>query len=422
MKNILNKNGIIGVLDIGTYTTKCLLVRQGVNGKIDFLGHGLCKTSGISNSEIVNSEQVTETIKKAVEEAEKEANDKIENVIVSVSAKKIISTIKHLDKTLNDQIVTKQDIFRLQNKISNHIQSDNEKEKKVNLHTFFVCYSLDDRVLNNNIPINLSGEKLTMYYNSISADKFAIQDLKTCIERSHLTVSKFVAAPLMVGLATLKTEELKNGTLVIDFGAGSTGISYFYDNQNVFCKKIDFGSTNLSSRIAKELKITPLDAEDIKIKYGSCLNNQSYKDIEIKAYPIGIRDNTTLITTTKYAISEIIISEIDRFIKEIQDLIFKENIKNSISEIVLVGNGSKIEGFKERLSQELCNQNCRFGEPMHIPYGQKIIDSKIKDSFINCFGVVYYATHELLKNESTPKKGQKSEGKLQQIWNFFSNI
>lgn len=261
-----------------------------------------------------------------------------------------------------------------------------------------------------------------MYYNNIHAPKNAVQDLKTCVEMSHLNVSKFVASPLMVGLASLKKEELEYGTLVIDFGAGSTGVSYFIDNQNIFCDTISFGSFDITKKIEKELQITPQKADDIKIKYGSCLNNQSYKDIEIKTYPIGIKDNTSLITKTKYDISQIIIPEIDNLLEKINEVIAKRNISDGILEIVLVGDGCQLEGFKERLIQKLDNQNCRFGEPVHIPCGQKIIDSKIKNSFMNCFGMLYYVTHELLKNEDCQEENSKSRGKLQKIWNFFSNI
>lgn len=98
MKNILNKNGIICVLDIGTYTTKCLLARRITNDKIELLGHGLCKTEGLKASKICNAEQVINTIKKTVEEAEKQANEKIENIIVSVCSNEIESTLQNEDK------------------------------------------------------------------------------------------------------------------------------------------------------------------------------------------------------------------------------------------------------------------------------------------------------------------------------------
>ncbi|MCQ2965356.1 MAG: cell division protein FtsA [Alphaproteobacteria bacterium] len=421
MKNILNKNGIICALDIGTYTTKCLLARQISNDKIVLLGHGICKTNGMNKSEVSNSELLTETIKKVVETAEKQANEKIENVIVSVGSSEMKSTIEHEDKIFNNQMITKQDISRLQNKIVNRVQNENEKNNEINIHTFFVCYDLDGNA-RQNAPINLFGEKLSMYYNSIFTKKFFVQNLKTSVETSLLNTSKFVAAPLMAGLASLKKEELENGTLVIDFGAGSTGISFFQENQNYVCEKINFGSADITERIKRELKINRQDAENIKIKYGSCLNNQSYRDIEIKVYPVGIKDNNSLITKTKYDISEIIISEIDILFNKIKKIIDDREIQANISEIVLVGNGCLLEGFRERLSLFLENQNCRFGEPVHIPCGQKVIDSKIKNSFMNCFGIIYYTTHELLKNEPTKKSGPKPNNRLQKIWQFFSNI
>jgi len=76
------ENNIIVGLDIGTTKVCAIVGREDEYGKIDILGIGRADSEGVNRGVITNIDRTVEAIKKAVAEAENQANVNIRSVYV----------------------------------------------------------------------------------------------------------------------------------------------------------------------------------------------------------------------------------------------------------------------------------------------------------------------------------------------------
>ena len=84
----MNRQDIYISLDIGSSTIK-VLIGDMSNNQLRVIGVGSVKSNGIRKSTIVDIEATVQSIKKAVEQAERMTNIKVERVVLGVPANQV---------------------------------------------------------------------------------------------------------------------------------------------------------------------------------------------------------------------------------------------------------------------------------------------------------------------------------------------
>jgi len=110
-----NNQDIVCGLDIGTTKIACIIGRRNEQGKIEILGMGKSRSDGVSRGVVANIQKTVESIRAAVEEAEKSAGVEVRSVNVGIAGQHIRS-MQHRGMKMRERLedeITQDDIDQL---------------------------------------------------------------------------------------------------------------------------------------------------------------------------------------------------------------------------------------------------------------------------------------------------------------------
>jgi len=171
------------------------------------------------------------------------------------------------------------------------------------------------------------------------------------VEQAGVAVAGFVLAPLAAAKAVLSKKQRELGVVLIDIGAGTTGMVVFEDGDIYHSAVLPIGSDHITGDIAIGLRISLDVANKIKLEYGV-------------ASPVMLSDKDTIDLSKFDRDEEEIVSR--RFIAEIIEARLSElflMVKSELRKVgrdgmlpagaVLVGGGAKLDGIVEAAKDHL---------------------------------------------------------------------
>lgn len=251
-------------LDIGTSKTTAVIGELISENELDVIGKGTVPSEGIRRGTVVNLERAAEAIRKAVEIAKKTPAVEMDRVFLAVGGPQLQSrTSNGLVTVRRGQIFRPKDVQRAIEQAQNYPINEDEKL----LHVEPLEFRVDGQEGIHD-PVGMAGRRLEVDVLLVTTAAGPLTNLKRAVEAAGLRIEGLAAAPYVAGLAVLEPEEHEMNTIVLDMGAGTTGIGYFREGRLAFAGALPLGSEMVSNDIAKLLKIPFEEAERIKKKYG----------------------------------------------------------------------------------------------------------------------------------------------------------
>lgn len=139
---------------------------------------------------------------------------------------------------------------------------------RVALHVVPICYHLDDGPPVHD-PRGKRGKTLSADVLVVSAPLAAIQGLEELAREAGLRLSHVVAAPYAAGLGGLSPEDREEGVLLLDIGAGSTGLVAFRDGVLLHSETLPLGGVRVTEELAAQFGTTFAAAERAKVAFGN---------------------------------------------------------------------------------------------------------------------------------------------------------
>ena len=258
---------ILGLLDIGTSKTVCLIVaaaRHGAPGDVEVLGLGQQASRGLKAGTVIELDAVEQCVRAAVTDAERAAGTELRQVLLAVACGRLKSTSFAADAKIGGRAVTEADIGRLMSAGRSYV----ERDGRALLHLNCVGYRLDGAA-GIAAPHGLAGKLLSADLHAVSADAAPLRNLVHAAERAYLSVTGLVPAPYASSLAATTAEERRAGVVALDFGAGTTGLALFAEGHLLASDVIPVGGHHITFDIARALQISLGEAERIKGVYGT---------------------------------------------------------------------------------------------------------------------------------------------------------
>jgi cell division protein FtsA len=200
-------------------------------------------------------------------------------------------------------------------------------------------------------PLGLSGSRLEVQSLVIDAFSPHVKILIRAVELAGGEVSGLVFAPLVAARAALSKRQKELGTVLIDIGFGTTGLSVYEENRLAGVAKFPMGAGSVTNDLAVGLKIPVDAAEEIKLHYGYAYSREvnAKESVELKKFAEGAKGSVS-----RRFIAEIIESRLE----EILDLVNGElKIIQKDAKLpggaVLVGGGAKLPGLTDLVKQEM---------------------------------------------------------------------
>lgn len=345
-------------LDIGTTKIVAIVGRKDQHGKIEIVGKGWARSVGVSKGIVNNISQTINSIRTAIEEAEKTAKISIKKVTVGIAGKHIRS-LQHSDYIMREnpeKFITEEDIEELKNQVKKIIMQPGEEI----IHVLPQEYKIDSEG-DIKDPIGMHGKRLEANFHVVVGQMGSIKNLVRCVKEAGLEMEALTLEPIASAEAVLSDEEREAGVAIVDIGGGTTDIAIFKDNIIRHTCVIPYGGNIITQDIKEECSIIESYAEQLKVKYGSSIPNMEKENTYIKIPGIHGREEKEI---SLKMLSQIINSRVEEILQmvntELEAYGAQEKKKYLIAGIVLSGGGSNLKHLRQ-LSAQLTGFETRIG-------------------------------------------------------------
>ncbi len=267
---------VIGI-DVGTSTIKIVVAENQTPNELHILSAVQKASGGLRHGYIIDSDAVTDTILKTIEEAEHVSAVTIKNIYLSIGGIKLESA-----KSKGTIMVSRADHEITQNDVERAIsQAENNLTPITNrsvIHTIPLSYKIDGEMVLGE-PAGMKGEKFEAEVLFITSLKQHLDTLVKSVEAAGVNVNDVNAAPLAASYAVLDKHQKEVGVVLVDIGAETTSMAVFEEGNLLSLAVFPFGSNHITNDIALGLKISLEEAEQLKFSYVS--DNQKRKLTEI---------------------------------------------------------------------------------------------------------------------------------------------
>jgi cell division protein FtsA len=279
----LSSNDIIVSLDIGTSKVR-VIIGEVVNGTINIIGVGSADSEGIRKGAIVDIDQTVQSIRNAVDHAERMVGVSIDAVYVAITGNHIQLQSSHgvVAVSNEDREIGDEDIERVI-QASRVIALPPERE----IIGVVPKQYLVDGQEGIHDPRGMIGVRLEVEASIITGAKTSIHNLLRVVDKAGLKVNGLILSSLAAGHLALSKDEKAIGTVLVDIGAGATTIAVFEDGNLVETTTLPIGGEYITSDIAIGLRTQVDAAERIKLKYGCAVVEDAASDQVFKVTRIG---------------------------------------------------------------------------------------------------------------------------------------
>lgn len=377
------RRGTIAALDVGTSKVACLIGENSDDGqgrnmvRISGFGHQL--SDGLNAGQVTDMRAAEDSIRAAVDAAERMANMEVRQVVIGLSAAHLQSRICQADVPLNGHAVSEEHMTAaLRHAYEEFWSADGEI-----LHAIPIAYEIDNSPGIAD-PRGMYGDRLKVSMHMMSAPSGPVRNLLGCIEQCHLQCEKLVVTPYASALSTLMQDELDLGVLHIDMGGGTTSVSIFYEGEPLYTAVVPVGGKHITADIAHGLNVSLVTAERIKTLYGSGLATPVGEREQFEVPVIG-GDHQTL---PRSELTKIIRPRLEETFEMVLEKINSSGVGHLAGRrAVLTGGAAQLNGAPE-LAHTVMEKQTRLAAPMRLT---GLPEAAAKPSFAACAGLLTYA-------------------------------
>src|SRR5262245_28235678 len=281
IKSATRAGDAIGVLDIGTSKTVCLIVAApntrasgGWRREVaSVLGFGHRPSRGLKAGVVIELDGAEQAVRAAVTKAEERAGLTLDEVFVAVTGGQRKSTTFEAETRIERDVVRVADTGRLMAAGRKYVQRDGHAL----LHLNHVAYRLDGAGVSLE-PFGSAGSVLAADLHAVTVEEAPLRNLLQVVERAYLSPAGIVPAPYASGLAAITEEERQRGATCIDMGAGATSVSMFAAGRLLWVGSVAMGGQHVTFDIARALSTPFAEAERIKTTFGTLESAGSDED------------------------------------------------------------------------------------------------------------------------------------------------
>ncbi len=358
-------------LDIGTSKVTCIICEPIEDSLLDVIGIGQADTRGLRKGVVVNPDSAVESIKRAVEEAERMSGLEAESVVVNLAGSHLMGLNGQAVVAVSgrDREITHDDVRRAIESAC-AIQLPAGREIVDRLPQEFIVDDQDGI----NDPIGMIGARLAVKVHIVTSPITARQNAINAVNRSGLNVADMVLGQLAAAEATLTEDDKEFGSALLNIGAETTSLVIFQRGAVQHTAVFPLGGSHFTNDIAIGLRTPNPEAEKIK-RLAGCASNLCLRDEErgdvIEVPTIGTRMPRQI---SKQILCDILQPRAEEILLHVMDEIRESGWDRQLSSgVVLTGGGALLEGMAE-VAEQVFETPVRIGYPERDRFGGLIED------------------------------------------------
>jgi cell division protein FtsA len=366
-------------LDIGTSRVRCVIGEPSEKGLMNIIGFGQAESRGLRRGIVTTTDAVTESVKKAVEEAERVSGQEVQMATVNLSG-------EHLRGENKSGVVAVAGAGR---EISNDdVIRAVESASAMQLPA---GWEIIDRIPQEFIidgqdgitePVGMVGARLEAKVHVITSPSAGRQNLVKAINRAGLEIEQMILEPLAAAESSLSVDDKEYGCAVVNMGAEVTSLMIFGRGAVQHTAVFPFGGMHFTKDLAVGLRVSIPEAERIKHAYGcvaSFLMDADEKQEIIEITPVG-RNETRLLS--KEILCDIMQPRAIELLHHVAEEVMRAGGQIS-SGVILTGGSSMIRGTVE-IAEQVFDAPTRLGFPERHRFGALVDEIESPEWAVAC--------------------------------------
>jgi cell division protein FtsA len=363
-------------IDIGTSTVRCVVGSYDPNGGVpSIIGYGESNNFGMRRGTVVHVDDVTESIVRAVTEAERIAGISIKRATINVNGSHVggINSQGVIAISAANREITPEDRLRVE-EAATIVKLPSNREI---IQFFAKNYSLDGQ-RNIKDPVGMHGVRLEVDAHMVTAASPNLRNLDMSLEKAEVYINHHTVSGLAAAEAVFTRQQKEAGTALLDIGAGTTNLIVFEDGEVQHIAVLPIGGQHITNDLAIGLKTDLEIAELVKVDHANLKPNAN-------KLPINVRLGNQMYSFDAEEVAMIVEARVD----ELLDYVNKELIKIRRARklpggIIITGGSSKLPGLDE-FTREKLQLNCRRGRLQNIG---GLVDTVEDASYITVVGLM----------------------------------
>ncbi len=360
----LGRSPLVAALDIGTSKITCMISRRSdaVDGEPLIAAAGVQATRGMKAGAVVDLDALERSIRLAVEQAERGADQRINDVVVGVSGPDIRSSIVRAKTQLSGREIVAQHVREVRDAALESFQAAGRKI----LHYSSLSFTVDG-MSGVRDPRGMCADVLAASFVVVSAPQAGLRNIARCIGKAHLNPVALVSSCYASGLSVLVEDEAQNGVVVIDLGGGVTSAAAFDEGDLVHIETLPIGCSKATADLAQGLGTTNAAAERLKTLYGAVALTDVDAFELVEAPRLGADGRLEAAQCTRADIVRILRPRIEELFELLDSQLSRASAAGRPlpRRIVLTGGGSQLVGIRE-VAEDVFRAPVRLARPANV--------------------------------------------------------
>ena len=398
---------IVGI-DIGTTKICTLVARVEEDGQLRIMGVGIEPSRGMKRGVMVDLENATIAIARSVEKAQRSSGYEIRSAWVSLAGSHVSSINSRGTAGVTGGIVRQSDV----NRALEAAQSVAIPHNREVIHVIQRGFNVDGQD-GISQPVGMHGYRLDVEAHIITAAETTVENIRKATEAAGVQVLQFVLNPLASGEVILTETERQLGVMVCDIGGGTTDLAIYINGDVWHTMVLSVGGSLITSDIAHGLRLSLIQAEEVKKKYGHAIRDEVGSEELFSVRSFG-SDNPIQMNRKDLAFI------IEARAEEIFHFVLQE-VKRSGYDgllpagVVLTGGSSLLPGIRT-LASDVLGLPVRIAQPENL---LGLVDQLYSPAYSTSVGLLYWA---LLVDEALTPKVVKTPPIPNDLWDRIKDF
>ena len=353
-----NRGELVVGLDIGT-TKICVVVGEVHSSEdVDIIGIGVSPSIGLRKGVVVNIESTVQSIRKAVDEAERMAGCHISAIYVGIAGSHIKGFNSRGLVPIRYREIKQSDIDR----VVDAARAVNIPPDQEIIHVLPQEYIVDEQE-GIQYPLGMTGVRLEADVHIVTGSMTPVRNIVKCCNLAGLEVSDVVLEPLASAGAVLTREEMELGIGLLDIGGGTCDLAIFADGTIKHTFVLGLGGHNLTNDLSIGLRTPLKEAERLKEEFGCALCSMIDKDQSIEVPSVGGRKPRKL---SRKVMGEVLEPRVEEMLTLVNQELTESGYKDLINAGLVMTGGTSLLANMTDLAEQIFDLPVRLGVPHQV--------------------------------------------------------
>jgi cell division protein FtsA len=345
------------VVDLGTSRVICAVVTPTADGDLHVAARAEVLCKGVRRGIPTDLEETAKSIDNAVREVQRVTGTEIEWLVVNVAGAHLEGLNGQGYKPIvpRGRHITYQDVMEVVTHSRSLVLPPDREQVQAIPREFRV-----DGLREVKRPIGMGGGTLEAITLIITGAVAAVQNVERAVTMSGRKVDQMVLGPLAAGLGVLSQEEIDLGAVVVDLGAGTTDVGVFTGGSLSSAVCLPVGSALVTSDLSKLLKVSPEEAERLKLTYAMAVSKGLSDRETVEVTQLGQAEARPLQRKVLCEIAEARLREIAVMVAQHIEKAGQTGMLTG--GVVLTGGGARMTGIEKLFEEELQHAKVRVAQ------------------------------------------------------------